>query len=294
MDRGTGLPGTGRWRTRTVLFVAAFGLVFVSALGAESDSSATYCPEGQPSACIRATANDMTQRLESLRCDHDSAFALLYLRVTEAILAAVEDDVFEHDGYIADMDVVFADYYFRAFEDWHDDTDATTAPPAWRVAFRSAEDQQVTGLGNILLGINAHIRNDLPFVIEELGVRRGGESMEGSYNRVDEVLRGMYVDARAEAARRLSPTIDDVDLASTSLDEDSLFTLVRGARREAWQMGIRLLEASTDVERNAIAEEIRANAYQSALDYRATFDYTTRNYTAQERNAYCDANFDSE
>lgn len=276
------------WRTRIFTGAAVAGLILAGVLGAET-SPTTHCPEGEPSACIRSTANDLEQQFEDLRCDHDSSFVLLYLRVTEAILGAVDDrDVFEHNGYIADMDVLFADYYLNAFEEWHD---GSAPPPAWEVALEAAEEQEVAGLGNMVLGLNAHIRNDLPFVVEQLGTTRDGESVKNSFDRVDEVLRDVYVPAREEAADRLSPTIDDTDLTDTSVEEDSLFEFVASLRQEAWEHGELLLGASTEMERDAVAQEIRANAYQSALDYRALFDYHARNYSAEQRNAYCESHF---
>lgn len=280
------------WRTASLLGAALVGFLVLRVVGSETAARGTDgCPRGEPSACVRTVANELRQQFERLRCDHDSAFALLYLRVTEAIRDALADgDVFAHDHYIGEMDVVFADHYFAAFDAWHDG--GGTPPPAWEVALRAAEDRQVTGLGNVVLGLNAHIRNDLPFVVERLGTTVDGGSAESDYDRVDEVLRAVYVPAREEAAARLSPTIDDADLSGTSVDEDSLFAFVAQLRQEAWENGERLIAASTETEREVIAEEIRVDAHQSALDHRAAFAYEGRGYSARERDAYCDEHVD--
>lgn len=287
-----------RNRPRTIALTLAVLLALVS-LGVrakeqvragEEGTEDEHCPVEEPAICVRQVAREMQQRLDPLAdaCDHDAPFALVYLRVTEAIEEAVAGDVFAHDNYIADMDVVFADFYFDAYDTWHEG-DSDAVPPAWRIALRAADRQRVTGMGNILLGLNAHIRRDLPFVVEELGLHtRDGQSVYSDYLRVNEVLRPVYPRVRDEAARRFDPTIDDTDLSQTTVDEESLFTFVREMRLEAWELGRQLVLAQTDEAREQVVRSIETNARQAALDIVAGFNYTARPTTAAERNDYCE------
>ena len=64
---------------------------------------------------------------------------------------------------------MFADYYFEQFDDWHAGR-IDQVSPAWRIAFHAADAQQVTGMGNVFLGMNAHVNRDLPFVLAEIGL----------------------------------------------------------------------------------------------------------------------------
>ena len=107
----------------------------------------------------------MQRRFEPLAdsCDHDSIFALTYLRTTEEYRRTIEDPTFFDDtSFVNHEDAVFARYYFDAFDAWHA---GRPTPRAWAIAFRAASDRSVPAAGNLLLGINAHVQRDLPLVL---------------------------------------------------------------------------------------------------------------------------------
>ena len=122
--------------------------------------------------CVDRVIREMTRQFEPLAssCDHDAIFALTYLRVTEEYRRTVEDPTFFDDTpFVNHEDVVFAGYYFAAYDAWEDGRTAFVAP-AWRVAFEAARDRAVSANGNLLLGINAHVQRDLPFVLYSIGL----------------------------------------------------------------------------------------------------------------------------
>ena len=64
----------------------------------------------------------MRRRFDPLAqsCDHDSIFALAYLRTTEEYRRTIEDPTFFEDtAFVNHEDVVFARLYFDAFDAWH-------------------------------------------------------------------------------------------------------------------------------------------------------------------------------
>ena len=127
---------------------------------------------------------EMTNRFGDLAnsCDHDAVFALVYLRTTEEYRRTVAADplFFADTAYVNREDAVFADDYFEAYDGWH--AGAGTAPQAWAIAFEAAERREVSGGGNILLGMNAHINRDLPFALASMGLVHadGSQSQAGS------------------------------------------------------------------------------------------------------------------
>lgn len=70
---------------------------------------------------------------------------------------------FENPTSIVREDALFADYYFEAYDNYHLNTG--NVPQGWKIAFDAAENQSVTGTGNLSLGSSAHILRDLPFVL---------------------------------------------------------------------------------------------------------------------------------
>ena len=59
-------------------------------------------------------------------------------------------------------DALFANTYFRTVKRWER---GEAVPPAWRIAFETADEGEVLGSQDMLLGINAHVQSDMPFVI---------------------------------------------------------------------------------------------------------------------------------
>src|SRR5436189_2206016 len=86
--------------------------------------------------------------------------------------------------------------------------DLVNTPAPWRIAFDAANNHQVQGIGNLLLGMNAHINRDLPFVLYRMGLfNSDGTSRKAHHDKVNSVLYSAYDQAIAEGARRFDPSL---------------------------------------------------------------------------------------
>ena len=122
------------------------------------------------------TAVRRLPKLEArLGCDHRAVFATTYRVLTQALLQTLREQpgFFRFPRYFYFEEALFADVYIAN----------SNAPdrkrrvsPAWRIAFETAPDGDLTGAQDMLLGINAHVQNDMPFVIAALDARRGAAS----------------------------------------------------------------------------------------------------------------------
>ncbi len=239
--------------------------------------------------CIDKLVREMTKRFEPLAssCDHDAIFALTYLRVTEEYRRTVEAPTFFDDtSFVNHEDVVFAGYYFAAYDAWKKGQTAAVAP-AWRVAFDAARDRAVSANGNLLLGINAHVQRDLPFALYSIGlVAPDGASRKSDHDRVNQILNRVTDDLIAEIARRFDPTIDDGNLP-TSLDDFVLFQSVVSWRETAWRHAELLAQAPTPEARERVAQEIEDYAASQASLIRAATQYLPLSGGSAARDAYC-------
>jgi hypothetical protein len=250
-------------------------------------SSENDCTAGRTS-CVDAVIREMRRRFDRLAgsCDHDSIFALAYLRTTEEYRRTIEDPTFFEDtAFVNHEDVVFARYYFDAFDAWGAGRNEAV-PPAWAIAFRAAADHAMPASGNLSLGINAHVQRDLPFALADIGlVKPDGSSRKPDHNRVNEFLNRVTDDLYAEIARRFDPTIDDGDLPGTA-DDAALFQIIPTWREIAWRNAERLVSASSDEARAEVAASIEAYAASQADAIRRLTAYgPLRNSAA--RDAYC-------
>jgi hypothetical protein len=250
-------------------------------------SSENECAAGR-TRCIDAVIREMDRRFDPLArsCDHDSIFALAYLRTTEEYRRTIENPAFFEDtAFVNHEAAVFADYYFRAFDAWHR---GEVVPPAWAIAFEAAADHAVSAAGNLSLGISAHIQRDLPFVLAGIGlVTPDGSSRKTDHDRVNEFLNRVTDDLYAEIARRFDPTIDDGDLPGEA-DNTAAFQMIPAWRETAWRNAERLVSAATPEARAAVAESIEAYAASQAEAIRQATAYGPLQSSAA-RDAYCSA-----
>ena len=71
--------------------------------------------------------------------------------------------------YFNHVDAVFARYYTDAYYNWQSGNRAAV-PRAWLTALDAAKNKKVSGTGDLLLGMNAHINRDLPYVMAASGL----------------------------------------------------------------------------------------------------------------------------
>ena len=238
--------------------------------------------------CVDKVIREMERRFDPLAssCDHDSIFALSYLRTTEEYRRAIEDpEYFSDNPFINHQDAVFADYYFDAYDDWqHDRIDQV--PPAWRIAFKSADKRSVSAAGDLFLGMNAHINRDLPFVLYGIGlVKPDGSSRKPDHDKVNEFLNRVMDDLIPEIADRFDPTIDDSSLPGP-VDDFLTFQVVPAWREAAWRNAERLANAPDAAARDQVAQDIEDYATGQAQMFKTFTAYGPLQSSAS-RDAYC-------
>jgi hypothetical protein len=250
--------------------------------------SPNVCTRGGP-ACMQAVVAEMTQRLERLAatCDHLAPFAVMYRQVSREVRSSVRARRYRDPGYVAHLDAVFATLYFRALDDWRLGR-RDEVPRAWRVAFSAAEGRRVTALGDLLLGMNAHISRDLPYALAAVGLRLagGGDAVPDVVDVNGDILPAQ--DAMLdEVARRFDPTVRTATAISPTGDPEEVAETIAAWRLEAVDNARRLLAARTRVERRRVDTEIDANATLRALLIRDETSYDDPVRQAESRRRYC-------
>lgn len=250
------------------------------------DDPNNICNAGQPQ-CVDIVAREMEKRLKPLAdtCSHNAVFAQLYLDVTYHIGTAVRTaGYFQVPGVISHEDALFASYYFNAFDAYYKGNPAT-APGAWQVAFGAANDKSVQALGDVLLGMNAHINNDLPFVLYRMGLfNSDGSSRKLDHDKVNSVLYEAYPDAAVHSARRFDPSLAPSGVSAA--DALSIQTVIAW-REQAWRNAERLATAANDAERALISAQISEAATAEALALKAAYTYDGVTNSTASRDAYC-------
>ncbi len=235
--------------------------------------------------CIDAEVRRMRRMQAALGCDHRAVFDTTYLELTKVLRRTVrERPHFVGDpGYLFLEDALFADVYFRTLAGY---ARGDAVPPAWRIALDTARDGQVNAAQDMLLGINAHVQNDMPFVIAALGVTTpDGETRKPDHDAVNEVLDAAYAPVVHAIADRYDPFVSLTNADWDPADDIAGLEMVREWRELVWRNAERLIEAPDAASRAQVAGQIQEQAAAWAQGmatpqqpgYRAT------------RDAYCAA-----
>jgi uncharacterized protein DUF5995 len=252
-------------------------------------SSAGVQPHGVPFcrrasvACVDTEIRRLRTAQTRFRCDHRGVFATTYLELTRELRRTLRRDprFFRWPRYLYVEDALFADVYFNSLRA---NRLGTPVPPAWRIAFDTARSGQVNAGQDMLLGINAHVQNDMPFVLAALGLRSPkGASRKPDHDKVNLILDSAYEPVVRAVARRYDPFVDSTNATWNPLDDAGGLELVKGWREEVWRNAERLLNARSAGERREVAAQIQQNA---AVWAQAIATPQQPGYRAQ-RDAYC-------
>ena len=258
-----------------------------------SANDSNLCNAGKNS-CVAAVLREMDKRLAPLEtsCSHNAMFSLLYDHITRNYYNTVVADpnFFNSNRFVNHEDAVFASYYFSAYDNYASGNIAAV-PQAWQIAFGASATHQVSGEGNILLGVNAHIRRDLPFVLYRIGLtEQDGSNLKPDHDKVNQILEGAFADAITDASAHLDPSVNPgFPAALSSWGYATMFQAVEGWREEAYRNAEALVSAPNDAARAVISQQIEDNAAASAAAIRDATAYGPTSSSAA-RDAYCMAN----
>jgi hypothetical protein len=233
--------------------------------------------------CIKVEIRRMRRAQDRFGCDHRAVFATTYLTLTKVLKEMLEEGALDLDDpkYLYTEDAVFANFYFRTIRAWDR---GDPVPDAWRIAFQAAEHGNRFGAQDMLLGINAHVQNDMPFVIASLGVRTpDGESRKPDHDEINNVLSRAYQPVVDAVRARYDASLDLTNPAQVPIDDIAGLEAVRAWRELVWRNAERLVNAKTDAQRANVARSIESTA---ALTARLIAAVRVPGYGAT-RDRYC-------
>jgi len=251
-------------------------------------NSANECVSGK-STCIDKTIREMQRRFDPLAqaCSHTAVFGLAYLRTTQTYKWARDQQGFFVDTpYVNHEDAVFAKYYFDAYDNWASGQRANV-PQSWLIAFDAANGKQVSGSGDLFLGMSAHVNRDLPYVLASIGLTfPDGTSRKADHDKVNQFLNAVLDPLLAEEAARFDSATDDAR-DPLLLGYTSTFQLLAAWRETAWRNAERLVNAPDAAARAQVAQSIEDYATGVAQMLKAADAYVPPFTTTASRDSYC-------
>ena len=234
--------------------------------------------------CVDDTIRKFKRWRARFGCDHRAVFATTYLLLTQELKRYLKRPGFFDDRrYLIWQITEFSNFYFRTLEN---ERAGRPVPEAWQIAFDAADSDGANAGQDMLLGINAHVQRDMPYVVAALGVRRpSGASRKPDHDRANDVLNSAYERIVREVGERYDPLLFTTNASWNPLDNIAGLEAVKGWREGVWRNAERLLTARSDAERSLVEATIEGNAATWARLMGAP---QAPGYRAQ-RDAYCAA-----
>jgi hypothetical protein len=194
--------------------------------------------------CIDGTIRLMRKLQARLGCDHRAVFATTYLLLTEQVRDTMRRDrhYFHDNRWLIYEDTVFANFYFRVIKAQER---GGPVPDAWKIAFDTAAKGDANGGQDMLLGINAHVQRDMPFVLATVGLRtRKGATRKPDHDVVNQILSDAYERIVSTIGARYDSLVTITNASWDPLDDFGGLEMVKGWREGVWRNAERLLDAA--------------------------------------------------
>lgn len=167
-------------------------------------------------------------------------FAALYRKVTIKVKEGIESGYFEDGERMERLDVIFANRYLDAFEQYNKKQPVTKV---WKLAFDLTENWFHIVLHHLMIGMNAHINLDLGIAAAQAVAENEMPLLKSDFEKINDVLSALVDEVENDLAS-IWPLFGVLDNIAGNLDERLADTGMAFARDRAWEFA--LLYASTE------------------------------------------------
>jgi len=174
-------------------------------------------------------------------------FAALYRRVTRSVKDGIDQGKFQNGPLLERLDVVFANRYLTAFEQFRSGQPPTLS---WQLAFKSAKAWYPLIVQQLLIGINAHINLDLGIAAAAVAPGDQLPGLKTDFDQINAVLAGL-VGAVEQEIGKVSPWIHWLQKFGLRTETAIINFSLEAARDHAWSEATKL--AATPPEQLAAA-----------------------------------------
>eukprot|EP01117_Protostelium_nocturnum_P003700 TRINITY_DN14981_c0_g1_i1.p2 TRINITY_DN14981_c0_g1~~TRINITY_DN14981_c0_g1_i1.p2 ORF type:complete len:274 (+),score=61.16 TRINITY_DN14981_c0_g1_i1:123-944(+) len=256
-------------------------LLTVNAFDPIGPSLAPAAITATTSAKLDGLVNEMKARWQALdaNCDPDSAFALLYIWMTNTSAAYVNSGYFDDGNQMANFMDIFAHRYLNGFDTYHVNHSTPTGP--WQEAYSYSDSGYSSVFENLMQGINAHINFDLGIVVYNLSYVSASQKKD--YDRINDILEYVAPFALGDIAQRYDPSLSSPVFSATGpIVNAALFA----EREAAWQNGNFLLNLPFNFQRQLHLKGMEIATTAAAIALEGNRLGLTGSTTA-DRVAYC-------
>lgn len=191
--------------------------------------------------------------------DRRCIFLTLYGTVSVEMRARVAQRAFADAEWVHRYAVAFANIY-REVVLAYDAGRLDEVPKAWQLCFDAARSGSTLVLQDVLLGVNAHVNQDLPYALTAISIDPDRAARYADHVAVNEVLRSMADPAVARISALYAPGLTDMADVAGDLDAVASQFAMEVARESAWESAVSLANARSLVERALVSRFVASRA----------------------------------
>jgi len=176
-------------------------------------------------------------------------FAYVYRRTTAEIQKAILEKRFENNERMEKFDVVFANRYIVAYENFNLQQPISKS---WRSAFEM-KDQPFTIIQHLMFGMNAHISFDLGIAAAEIAPGEKIDDLENDFMLVNQILHEI-INEMQDRISKVSRLMFLIDWVAKRRDENFINYGIVKSRQSAWilAVGVSALELDPKAKNDLI------------------------------------------
>ena len=156
-------------------------------------------------------------------------FAYVYRRTTAEIASEISKGSFQDNKRLEEFDVVFANLYIDAYKAFKANIETSNV---WEFSFEN-QNQPLTILQHVLLGMNAHINLDLSIAAAQVMQGKEINDLKPDFDKVNDILFQITNELQSRLSR-VSPFMFLLDWAGQNSDEKVIDFSMRKARQQSW------------------------------------------------------------
>ena len=208
--------------------------------------SATLTSKSVYEAPGATSVSEVVHRMEDIqayieshepRGQHDgiACFNYMYLAITRRIFDTLKNRRFVDNGFVAELDVTFANRYFDALR--ASVVEPGAVPESWAALIKRRSDPHLTRLQFAAAGINAHVNFDLGVAVADtcagLGSKPDAGHQHAAYQQINQIFAEEIQNLRQHFEGGLERVLDRVFFQRVFNKIDD-WTMV-GIRDVAWE-----------------------------------------------------------
>lgn len=182
------------------------------------------------------TIDEVLSQLEKIINDSQRSgdrvgyFAALYYKVTSGVKTGIAKNEFEDGPRMARLDVIFANRYLDALDQWKNGRPLSAS---WKVALDATRQSSLLVLQHLLLGMNAHINLDLGIAAVEVMQGQPIEGIQKDFDAINTII-GSLTNEVIREIDRVSPLLSLLGLHADRTDLLLIQFSIGNARDGAW------------------------------------------------------------